>query len=602
MPLLNATLKIADGAGGTYTYPNAKFDQRELGSKTSLSGEGQVEKGDFKVGLRSAQLMGASSPLGLPGGSLGAPFQPRAAVELGGEIVFEGRVSKADVASDPADAQGKREWDVTIQDSALADVLGALAATEVFDEDIISADGLYQELTTHWTDEEGEKQGPQDLRWYDVALLWRTAVDVAGPFAFEKQIDLFPLSVEYVNGDGNDDTHYRAQRPLICSLEAADFDAQGRARISHTLPSWTGKELYRFLRAVTGYRLRADYDPFPSEVARLTEIEGEHRPPTPELPALGDYEKSERYDLSTSRPEKPDFALRLGEQTLGDSVPPPDVATYAAFHRAITTDGKAANENVQKADMRAPRYKAQDKHSFTDGDFEERYTAGELHIDTEHVFWTAMTEGNPTKLRARDPQGSTKPDTYNETWLSEHYWRHVLAAAPLHEVTGRFDVSELPDIRVGEIDAGFRLEGEDWLAKSIERNEDLQTAKVVGVRPTAEFDPGRLGQPVLGPPERVVLIGRVNEGADPEYFLEVSWEIPTGGVRPEDYRWEIYDEDGSVTAYGQTQSTSVSTKVTQGEFNSADYAQVRSRYTLAPEWKSDWSQSSGGGLDNGYTY
>jgi hypothetical protein len=252
--------------------------------------------------------------------------------------------------------------------------------------------------------------------------------------------------------------------------------------------------------------------------------------------------------------------------------------------------------------MRAPTYDAQEKLFFTDGDFDERYTAGELHIDTEHVFWTAITEGNPTNLRARDPEGSEKPDAYNEIWLNEHYWRHALAAAPLHKVTGRFDVSGLPPFRVGEIDAGFSLEGEDWLVRSIERNRDLGTAKIVGVRPTAEYSPGRLIGSVLGAPERVVLIGRVNTGADPEYFLEVSWGLPTGGVRPENYYWEIYDEDGSATAWGQTQGTSVSTPVTQAEFDSADYAQVRSRYTLAPEWKSDWSQSSGGGLDNGYTY
>jgi hypothetical protein len=607
MPLLDATLKIADGAGGTYTYPNAKFDKRELGSKVSLNNDGRIEKGNFTVGLRSAGLMGASSPLGLPGGSFADPFQPRAAVELGGEIVFEGRVSKADVASDPADAQGTREWTVTIQGSAFSDVLDALSATDVFADEILSATGFYRELNTHWTDDDDNKQGPEILRWYDLTRLWRIAVEAVGPFVFRKTIDLFPLEVKYENGDGNNDTYYRAQHPLICSLQAASFDDEGRALIDHTLPNWTCQDLYEFLRRVTGYRLRADYDPFPSEVVRLMEIEGEHSPPASELPVLEDYKKKERYDLSTHRPENPDFALRLEGQTLDDSEAPPDVAIYAAFHPQITTDGEADNENVQELDMRAPSYEAQEKLEFSDGDFSERYTAGEPHIDTEHVFWTAITEvegakDNPTKLRARDASG--KPNVYNEIWLNEHYWRHALTVAPLHKVTGRFDVSDLSRLRVGEIDSGFRLEGKDWLVRSIARNEDVGTAQIVGVRPTAEYSPGRLAGSVLGAPVRVLLLGNFEDSdgdGELEYYLSASWDQPTGGIGPVDYQWEIYDEDGSLTAEGATSNTrSAWTEVTPERFDSAEYSRVRARYTLAPEWISDWSESYGYGIDNGY--
>ena len=601
MPLLDATLKINDGSEGNYTYPNAKFAKRELRSKVQLNDEGRIENGDFKIGLRSTRFMGATSPLGIDGGSFADPFQPRAAVELGGENVFEGRISKADVACDPADPDGEREWDVTIRGSAFADVLDALSDTHVGNNSVSNFD-TRQSLNTHW--EANDTRNEDTIYWYDIVGMWRNAVEAVGPFSFEQTIDLFPLEVEYTDSNGNPATYYRAQRPLMCSLQASEFDDNARRLQFGVLPDWTCEKLYEFLHAVTGFRLLANYDPFPSAAVRLTEIEGQHEPPASSLPTLSSYK--DRYDLSTKRPQKKDFALWSEGETLEDASPPPDVAVYAA-HDPQVAGGEPDNESTRELDIRPPTYERQEKETFSDGDFSERYTTGEPFVDTENIFWTALTEtstayNDATKLRARDSGGGGKPDVYSEIWLRQHYWRHALVAAPLHEVTGEFDVSDLAPMTVGDIEGGFVLEGKDWLVKSIERNEDKETARVVGVRPTAEYDPSPLAGLVFGAPVNVMLLGR-RTSDDTEHFLSVSWEDPTrGALQPNDYDSEVWDQEDNrrITNMAGGRLHSGWNAVSEDDYYDADYARVKALYNLAPEWESPWAESPGSGLDREY--
>lgn len=567
--MVEATLKIANTLGGsTWTYGNATFSKEQLQSSTRLRDDGTIEVGHLEVMIYSPTFMGASSPLTLPErypaghAREGQVFRPRVVLELDGEAVFEGTTSKGGIATDPADESGSRIWNVRLEDTALSDTLEQLRAANIYDAPLLAVYGR----DTHWIEANtGWPASPNDadpVRWYKVPQVWRTLIEELEGLSIGTQITLFPNALNPT-----------AEEPVMCSVESS-YTVGGAVLFPHTLPEWTGEEFLEALQGITGMRLRAEYDPFPAGTVTLHEIEGEWTPAVGTLPDLTD-RQGDPYDLSTQQPAEPDFALwyELGQRFGG---------SYAARERRPFGSGEEPpNDGLQSIPFGLPTY--------TDKSSNGSPVTGTPNIGNEGAFISAQEAGDLVYYRYAEL--STPPVFHSEVWLTKHYKRHTLSSAPLHVVEGRFDVLGL-DLAVGEIEAGFMLEGEQWLVRGYDVEEERDVAKIRGVRPTAGYDPASADTALVGPPEDLLLTPQTTQNTQSQqviYYLAFYWIHPIAYFREDvTFEYEVFNPDGTTYDTGTVEEAYYQTDLLTAQEPTGYSARVRTIYPQGPGWTSPW--------------
>jgi hypothetical protein len=587
-----ATLRINKGplGEGAWTYPDARFSEAQLESSGNLTGDGTIEIGHVDVTLLSESVMGVASVLDLPGEADGDPYRPRCSLALGDETIFEGTVSKSAVSSSPAVGKEKeRVWELRLEATALSDVMNYLEAQHIAAPSLLSVYdqiGLWIEANTAWPghpDSTDSSNGSAQIRWYKLPDLWRTVIGEAPEISYVPATPGNPARITLFE-------HPRAQgeatTPAVMSLQAAETDDSGNVTLPHSLPDWTGKDLLETIQSITGLRLEAEYDPFPSAWIRVTEIEGTWTPAATTLPSLHGREGSSPYDLTTEEPSEADFALWYEGGGAGPE-------TYVATDiKPFDGNDEPRNDGTREIPLRPPEFpdptEEQSEKYYTDSS-ELIYVGSGTTVNDSDAFIAAQQEGDLIAYRAQD---GSPPDVYNEVWLNEHFQRHPLASAPLHKASGTFDRKGLL-LRIGVLGDGFELEGEQWMVRSIQRKEEgSKSADIEGVRPTAEYDPDPPTPELFGEPRNPTLTaieGRY--GAE----LKLVWDAPDETrLQPENYDFEIYDDEGNL-AYSGTKSQRVVKRAAQQagrEVFVGYYARVRANYSIASGWTSSWVDSN----------
>ena len=588
-----ATLHI-DGSrlgAGVWMYPNAQFSKAQLESSGNLTDDGTIEIGHLDVTLLSESVMGASSVLDLPGEVNKTTFRPRCSLELGGESIFEGTVSKSAVSSSPAIAE-KRVWKLRLEATALSDVMDHLKGQHIAAPSLLDAynqPNIWIEARTAWPnhpDSTDSSNGSELIRWYKLPDLWRTIIGEASNIdlvvgrRYVKTITLFP--------------HPRtsaATTPTIMSLQSAETDDNGNVFLPHSLPDWTGKDLLEALQDITGLRLTAEYAPFPSDSVRLAEYKGTWTPVENSLPSLHGREGDSPYDLTTEEPSESDFALWYDGGGAGPQ-------TYAASDvKPFDEDGNPSNNGTREIPLRPPKFPNPTEERsglyYDDDSTELIYIGTDTTVNDSDTFIAAQQEDDLIAYRAQD---DTPPEVYNEIWLNEHFHRHALASAPLHKASGTFD-REGMTLKIGDLSGGFELEGTQWMVRSIQQKEEgSKSADVEGVRPTDEYDSAPSTRSLFSTPRDPTLMATESpRRSEYDATLVFSWDPPAATrLQPENYDYEIFDDNGDLAYSGTKSETSFqdTKKDSRREVFVGYSARVRAKYSVATGWTSSWIDSN----------
>lgn len=538
---------------GIWTYEDAEFEAgSEVAAESTLSGGGEFEVGSVEVRLFSETFLGAASVLEVPGAG---PW--RAMLDLDGETVFEGTLSRSGVSHDD-DAGELRRWSLRLENTATEDFLNRLEAERLDSAAMLEA--LYPEagnpyaheavrpVVTHLAFEDGTQE-EQVVSWYDVRLLWEQFVEARLPeVTIEAEPAYFELRMPFLNSAG-EERFYVHSAPPVCVMQLREeYDHTADAGPdNHTVPAWTGADLFAPLRQTHGLRVEARYAPFPSEDLFVTLQSGRWRDVPQPLPEASGLALSGGWQFGTEAPQEPDLALQyensLFEAPLSAGAHPmPSVATAAARRWEIGADGTLQAESLNRLGVRLVQTTGEEDHvrTYAEG-YEETIRRGDAVVDAEDAapVYLAATD-QISVIRWREPEHPTGEllARRSEVWATMFYPSHALAAASLHVAEAEIATEALAAVghalQVGRTEGGLRLLGRAWMLTRLRRSEDARSAEVEMVRPTADYESDALPPPV-GAPDRLGATLRVygRDGVTYEYDLEISWGITEGGAPPD---------------------------------------------------------------------
>jgi hypothetical protein len=647
MPL-DATLRVKRAqTGQVLTYGNAQIAQEDLVSQNRFSSDGLIEKDSLEVSFLSPTFLGFQSLEALPEGSLGDPLRHRCEIVMDGETILDGSVKKTGVSTDPPDENGQRAWTVRVEADAMDRVLSYLASVRLLDRPLTNHydnEDTYRRLPTSVADVTAESTGEptrDTFRWYSIEELWRETVREGG-FTFERTIPLFPVTFRYAATDITTQTKTINARVSLCSLDDADINDGGDIFIIDSLPDISGKALYDLVTQLTGLRVRARYEPFPSEEVKLYEIEGawdSERSLT--LPDLTERQQNDtRYDLSTEEPEKPGFAVAYANVPgASTNTNVPRVAAYASQSPLLDQEGKPVGDGVLKVDASLALWRGYGLDEVAIGDqpprmyqhsdgYEEELYEAIPYIKKDGTYIASVSpvkneadDGSSRRqiLAMRYPESTggldPPPEPRGGSWAAVQHPRHTIRAARLHQITLDVGLPEGSELAVGEPRGGFEVAGERYLTRDLQVNADKGSARVEGVRPTKTYDAEiALPESLYGELDQVDFDWRQNSDDTYDVIIYVR-SVPPDKILPFTYAYEMYENrngdlilsgSGVTPEYAETYSSYPNAFYIVAAENTNDssvedinLAQVRGRYGFGDGVYTDWLEGDRANLFQG---
>lgn len=521
------TLRVYDSDNSlSYVYTAFQLEDTapEMSRKSSAKA---IEAGTISVRVNEDTFLGQSNTEDLPLGPFRADliFTDDEGTET---EVINGRIKRSNITH----FESLSTWSIKLIDDSVDYFLELLENTP-----IASGVGVnFVDVSTALVESDGGVS-TVTIRWYDLEALWTETVNDVGNAFVEYQAlrQFFNLSIVYNNG-GVDSTITR-KLPLYVTAPEGVIEK----------PNWNGGQIFDALKALLGWRIRAEFSPYPENIVTATILTDRFPAPLVDLPVIDGLDRSNGpFGKTILEQEIEDFGFAFRNGTSDDPAhatftTQQSLALYASVRSEVDAEGRPTNRGINTVPLYLPDIDttgslvAYQPDPTAHPNYTEDVNYAVPGIEADNKIYICAFQDIPAVgvrmvvNRAPSLPASGQLGQTAEYWAVELFKNFETSISSLVQLSGRIDFSPIAPLSVrpivGEPFNGVRAAERDWMVSELKWRVDQMEADIVLKRientPSVDID-----LPIVCPPKPITIL-QVLFTESPQF--ELSWQPPDPG-------------------------------------------------------------------------